>query len=189
VDALLGDGQAFCATPAAIVAITVPLVVIPDTATLYVVGPPVIFWVFAPAVPLKVTSPVTKPVTGSLKTTVKLIGDAEVGSTWAAAWLIVTVGFAVRKVTVLSVLVDATLFCDEAFWQTPAGMVAITVPQVVIPDTATLYVVGPPVIVPVVAPAVPLKVTSPVAKPVTGWSNTTVKLIGEAVAGSACAAA
>ena len=48
--------------------------------------------VVAPAVPLKVTSPVAKPVTGSLKTTVKLIGLAFVGSAWPDAWLMVTVG-------------------------------------------------------------------------------------------------
>ena len=48
--------------------------------------------VVAPAVPLKVTSPVAKPVTGSLKTTVKLIGLLPVGSTWPLAWLMVTVG-------------------------------------------------------------------------------------------------
>ena len=33
-----------------------------------------------------------KPVTASLNTTVKLIGEALVGSAWPAAWLIVTVG-------------------------------------------------------------------------------------------------
>ena len=39
-----------------------------------------------------VTSPVAKPVTVSLKVTVKLIGLALVGSAWPAAWLIVTLG-------------------------------------------------------------------------------------------------
>ena len=34
---------------------------------------------------------------------------------------------------------------------------AITVPDVVIPETATLYVIPEPVTVPVVAPAVPVK--------------------------------
>ena len=48
--------------------------------------------VVAPAVPLRVTSPAAKPVTGSLKTTVKLIGLLLVGSAWPAAWLIVTLG-------------------------------------------------------------------------------------------------
>ena len=67
----------------------------PETATLYVVPLPVTTAVVAPAVPLKVTSPVAKPVTTWSKTTVKLIGEAEVGSGCAAAWLIVTSGFAV----------------------------------------------------------------------------------------------
>ena len=66
-------------------AITVPLLVIPETATLYVVGPPVTTFVVAPAVPDKFTPAAVKPVTGSLNTTVKLIGDAEVGSGCAAA--------------------------------------------------------------------------------------------------------
>ena len=44
------------------------------------------------AVPPMVTSPVAKSVTDSLKTTVKLMGKVLVGSTWAAAWLMVTVG-------------------------------------------------------------------------------------------------
>src|SRR5258707_4532943 len=51
-----------------------------------------------PAVPLIVTSPLVKPVTDSLKTTLKLIGLALVGSAWPAASLIVTVG-AVRSRT------------------------------------------------------------------------------------------
>ncbi len=45
-----------------------------------------------PAVPQRVTSSLAKPVTASLNTTVKLIGDTAVGSAWAAAWLMVTVG-------------------------------------------------------------------------------------------------
>ena len=48
--------------------------------------------VVAPAVPLNVTSPVAKPVTASLKTTVKLIGLLPVGSAWPDAWLMVTFG-------------------------------------------------------------------------------------------------
>ena len=38
----------------------------------------------APAVPVRVTSPVAKSVTDSLKTTVKLMGPALVGSAWPA---------------------------------------------------------------------------------------------------------
>ena len=41
--------------------------------------------VVAPAVPESATSPVTKFATGSLNTTVKLIGEAEVGSAWPDA--------------------------------------------------------------------------------------------------------
>src|SRR5262245_42684305 len=70
------------ATPAATVAMMVPLPVIPVTATLYVVPLPVTVAVVAPAVPLSVTSPVAKFATGSLKVTVKLIGLAFVGSAW-----------------------------------------------------------------------------------------------------------
>ncbi len=64
-------------------------------------------------------------------------------------------------------------------------MVAMTVPGVVMPVTATLYVVPEPVTVPVsVPPAVPPSVTSPVANPVESSLNTTVKLIGLAPVGS-----
>ena len=79
-----------CARSAAIDAMIVPLVVMPETATLYVLPLPVTVAVVAPAVPLSVTSPVAKPVTDSLKTTVKLTGDTLAGSAWPLAWLIVT---------------------------------------------------------------------------------------------------
>ena len=46
-----------------------------------------------PAVlPAKLMSLAVKPVTVSLKVTVKLIGLVLVGSAWPAAWLIVTLG-------------------------------------------------------------------------------------------------
>ena len=88
-------------------------------------------------------------------------------------------------------LVEATLGSLVAFTATPAGTVAITVPLPIIPETATLNVVPFPggVTIAVVAPAVPVKTTSPVAKPLTTWSNTTVKLIGETDVGSGCPAA
>ena len=70
---------------------------------------PVTVAVVAPAVPLKVTSPVVKSVTGSLKSTVKLMGEALVGSDWLEAWLMVTEGATLSKLTVLSVLVEAAL--------------------------------------------------------------------------------
>ena len=68
---------------------------------MYVVPEPVTVAVVAPAVPDRVTSPVAKVVVDSLKTTVKLIGLALVGSAWPAAWLIVTVG-AVVSMTIAS---------------------------------------------------------------------------------------
>ena len=83
-------------------------------------GPPEIVTVLVPpAVPLIVTSAAVKPLTASLNTAVKLIGEAEVGSAWPAAWLIVTVGAVVSgavKVTVLSVLVEAVLALPAASW-------------------------------------------------------------------------
>jgi hypothetical protein len=57
-----------------------------------VVPEPVTVAVVAPALPVRVTSAPVKPVTASLKTTVKLIGERLVGSAWLAAWLMVTVG-------------------------------------------------------------------------------------------------
>ena len=74
--------------------------VMPVTATLYVVPEPVtVPTLVPPAVPVSVTSPVAKPVTASLNTTVKLIGEALVGSAWPAAWLIVTVGAVLSTTT------------------------------------------------------------------------------------------
>ena len=46
------------------------------------------------------TSPVAKPVTISLKTAVKAIGLALVGSTWPTDWLMVTLGPVQSTVTV-----------------------------------------------------------------------------------------
>ena len=60
--------------------------------------------VVAPAVPLRVTSPVAKLVTGSLKTTVKLMGETLAGSAWPAAWLMVTVGEVVSGVVTETLL-------------------------------------------------------------------------------------
>src|SRR5438046_10110148 len=51
-------------------------------------GPPLTVTVLVPpAVPLIVTPAPLKPLTGSLKTAVKLIGELLVGSAWPAAWL------------------------------------------------------------------------------------------------------
>src|SRR5439155_24407312 len=105
------------AIPAAIVAMTVGLVVRLLTSAVSVLGPPLTVTVLVPpAVPLIVTSVPVKPVTGSLNTAVKLIGEALVGSAWPAAWLIVTVGGVVSGgvlITLLSVLVVAVIRLPE----------------------------------------------------------------------------
>src|SRR6266513_2004481 len=106
------------------------------------VGPPLTVAVLVPpAVPLMVTPALVKPLTGSLKTAVKLIGELLVGSAWPAAWLIVTEGGVVSagvKLTLLSVLVEAMLVLPAASRATPAGMLASTVPALLMPLTATL---------------------------------------------------
>src|SRR6266480_1818778 len=135
------------------------------------VGPPLTVAVLMPpAVPLSVTPALLKPLTGSLKTAVKLIGELLVGSAWPAAWLIVTEGGVASKVTLLSVLVEAVLRLPAASCATPTAMLAITV-TVLVP------------------PAVPLMVTPAPLKPLTGSLNTAVKLIGELLVGSAWPAA
>ncbi len=97
VEAVLALPAISVATPAAMLAMTVPEMVIPVTATLNVVGPPLTVPVLTPPdVPVIVTPPVENPLTVSLNTAVKLIGLAFVGSTWPTAWLMVTVG-AVRS--------------------------------------------------------------------------------------------
>ncbi len=88
--------------------------------------------------PAMVTSPVAKPVTASLNTTVKLIGLVFVGSGCPTAWLIVTVGAVLSQATVLSVDVEAVLALPAASVAAPAAMEAMTDPAVVIPVTATL---------------------------------------------------
>src|SRR5439155_474260 len=130
------------AIPAAIVAMTVGLVVRLLTSAVSVLGPPLTVTVLVPpAVPLIVTSVPVKPLTGSLNTAVKLIGEALVGSAWPAAWLIVTVGGVVSggvKLTLLSVLVEAVLRLPAASCAIPAEIEAITVPALLMPLTATL---------------------------------------------------
>jgi hypothetical protein len=188
--ALFTPVAAEVATAAGIVAITVPLPVIPDTVTVYVGPVPLTMAVVAPAVPLRVTSPVANPFTASLNVAVKSIGEVDVGSACAAAWLIVTVGTGILKVTVLSVEVEEALGKDVAVEvATPEAIVAITVPLDVMPETVMVYVGPVPLTIAVVAPAVPLRVTSPVANPVTGSLNTAVNKIGLVDVGSVCAAA
>src|SRR2546422_9022235 len=126
------------------VAMTVPLVM-RLTAWLWVRGPPVTVTVLPPpAVPLIVTSPLTKLLTASLKATVKLMGDAFVGSVCPAAWLIVTVGATASKVTVLSVLVEAVVRLPAPSGKSPEVVGGGTV-QMGIPLAATVVVGGPPV--------------------------------------------
>src|SRR3954452_2812470 len=89
------------------------------------------------------------------------------------------------QVTWVSPEVEAKLRLLAASLATPAGIVAITVPgDTVMPVTLTVYVVPDPVTTAVVAAAVPLNTTSPVAKLATGSSKTTVNRIVEPVAGS-----
>ena len=75
------------AAPAGTLTTTVPAPVIPDTATLYVGPVPVTTAVSVPppVLPAKLMSLAAKPVTVSLKVTVKLIGLVLVGSAWPAA--------------------------------------------------------------------------------------------------------
>ena len=94
VDPRLALPAASVAAPAGTLATTLPAPVIPDTATLYVGPVPVTTAESVPptVLPAKLMSLAAKPVTVSLKVTVKLIGLVFVGSAWPAAWLIVTLG-------------------------------------------------------------------------------------------------
>ena len=95
------------ATPAAIVATTVPEIVMPVTATRRSSGRRLTVPVLTPPeLPPTVTSPVAKPNTVSLNTAVKTIGLTLVGSAWPTAWLMVTVG-AVRSIVTVAPLVTA----------------------------------------------------------------------------------
>src|SRR5436190_1628678 len=139
-----------------------------------------------PAVPLMVTPAPVKPLTGPLKTAVKLIGEALVGSAWPAAWLIVTAGRVASKRSEERRVGEAGFRLPAASCATQAGMLAITVPSVVMPLTATASVLVP--LFPVsgfVPPPAPLMVTPAPLKPLTGPLKTAVKLIGELLVGSA----
>ena len=67
--------------------------------------------VVAPAVPERVTSPVANPVTVSLKTTSKTMGDVPVGSAWELPCSIVTVApaWSLRVAVLFDWVVEATL--------------------------------------------------------------------------------
>src|SRR6266511_6387365 len=103
VEAVFGLPTASKAEPAGTLAVTVPSVM-PLTATVYTLGPPLTTATLVPPdVPPSVTSEAVKPETGSLNVTVKLIGDAFVGSAWPEAWLAVTVA------ETLSIVYDSPL--------------------------------------------------------------------------------
>ena len=66
------------------------------------------------------------------------IGLVLVGSAWATAWLMVTVGAVASQVTVLSVEVEAALALPARSVARLARIVAITVPEVVMPVVVTV---------------------------------------------------
>src|SRR5919204_101087 len=103
VEVLLPLPAASVAPLAGIEAMTVPSVVIPETATSYVVPSlgatcDTATDLAPPAVPEICTSEPVNPVTDSLNTAVKWIGELFVGSFWPDAWLIVTDGASVSLV-------------------------------------------------------------------------------------------
>src|SRR5438477_3960540 len=92
------------------------------------VGPPLTVAVLVPpAVPLMVTPAPVKPLTGSLRTAVKLIGELLVGSAWPAAWSIVTVGGVVSPTVKLAALlaVPPGVVTLIGPLEAPAGTVAV----------------------------------------------------------------
>src|SRR5947207_61014 len=103
------------------------------------VGPPLTVAVLVPpAVPLMVTPAPVKPLTGPLKTAVKLIGELLVGSAWPAAWLIVTAGGVVSGGAGVVALAEVGRASWGASWASPAGVRAITVTSEVMRLTATV---------------------------------------------------
>src|SRR5438067_10246092 len=97
----------------------------------------------------------------------------------------VTLGGTLSKVTVLSVLVEARLPVAEPSTAALALMLATTVPVPFMPVTDTVYNAPEPVML-AVRPVneLALRLTPAAVKPVTGSSNTTVNLIGDALVGS-----
>src|SRR5438046_2660309 len=100
------------------------------------VGPPLTVAVLVPpAVPLLVTPAPVKPLTGSLKTAVKLIGELLVGSAWPAAWSIVTVGGVVSPTVKLPALLAV-----------PPGVVTLIGPLVAPAGTVAVIAVAEPTV-------------------------------------------
>src|SRR5207247_8424958 len=121
VEAVLRLPAASCATPAEIEAITVPALRTEVNASELQLGPALIVTVLVPpAVPPIVTPAPVKPLTGSLNTAVKLIGEALVGSAWPA------VGRAACRGGVVSGGVALTLLTElvEAVVRATGGSVA-----------------------------------------------------------------
>jgi hypothetical protein len=116
---------------AAIVAMIVPLPVT-VTGTFQVMLSLVVgAWTTTPvAVPAIVISEAVNVdgLIAVVKTTVKFTGLPFVGSTWAAAWLMVTPNPTLLNVIVLSVLVLAALLFVAASWTLFAAIVAMIVP-------------------------------------------------------------
>src|SRR5687768_802335 len=100
--------------------------------------------------------------------------------------VMLTVGAAASKRTLLSVLVEAVLPLPAASCAAPAAMLTVTVPLVVMPPPAIVDVLGPPLTVALLLPpAVAAMNTSGAVKPLTASLNTAVKVIGLAPVGSA----
>ncbi len=156
---------------------------------MYVVGPPDTAAASEPPAvePAKAMSAAVKPVTGSENVTVNRIGLVAVGSAWAAAWSMVTVGGVLSNVTDASEDVEALFVLAAASWATPAGTDAMTVPEPVMPVTVTVYADGPPETAAAsVPPAVdPVKSMSEPVNPDTGSLKTTSNVMGPVPVGSA----
>src|SRR5262245_14677499 len=177
-------------------ATTVPLADMPLTRTVKLVPVPLggVTLAVSPVseLSLKSMSAEVKPLTLSLKTTVNPIGPEVVGSAWALAWLMETVGATRSNATTLSVLVEADVSTEPAMLvAAPAGIVALTVPVPLMPVTVTVYAV---VLAPTAAteadrpappPELPERSTSLSVKPVTPSENTTSNTIGVPLVGSA----
>lgn len=164
VDAEFGLPEASVDFPAAMEAVTVPSCVRPETERVNVRLSPLglaTSTIVAPAVPPRVTSEASKPMTASLKMAVNSTGPMVAGSACSAACSTVTVGGR-STMTVLSTLVDAKFGFPEASVALPAAMEAVTVPSCVMPETKMVNVRLSPlglVTFTIVALAVPPSVT------------------------------
>jgi hypothetical protein len=127
-----------------------------------------------------------------VKTTVKFTGLTFVGSTWAAAWLIVTPNPTLLNVIVLSVLVLTVLLFVAGSWTLLAAIVAMIVPGLVT-LTGTFQVmlslvVGDWTVTPVAVPPIVMSVAVKV-EGLIAVVKTTVKFTGLTFVGSTWATA